>query len=378
MRTISRLAAARGRSAGALAGCGGGGRLESGTLTVYSGREEELVAAALRAVQRSRPGSTVEVRYGDSAELAATIAEEGDNSPADVFFAQDPGSLGAVDGAARGSCRRRRSTASPRASATPSGRWVGTSGRSRVLVYNTDALTEDRAARRRSSTSRTRRGRARSASPRRTPRSRRSSRRCGSPLGDERTRAWLEGLKANDAEDVREEHADRRGGRDAARSSVGLVNHYYLYARQGGAAGRPDREPLLRGRRPGLARQRRGRRRSRRAPTRRTTPSGSSSSCSPTRAQRFYADEAEEAEYPLVAGIARRGRACRRSTTIQGPDVDLTRLRRRARVDARAAPRDRLPRREPRSRQAGAPPRPLAPRGGRRRRARSCCRSPTW
>ena len=37
------------------------------------------------------------MRYGDSAELAATIAEEGDNSPADVFFAQDPGSLGSVD-----------------------------------------------------------------------------------------------------------------------------------------------------------------------------------------------------------------------------------------------------------------------------------------
>src|SRR6187455_592615 len=94
MRVIRVLAV--GLGALALAGCRGGDGGSDGPLTVYSGREEELVAPLFEKFTDAT-GVDVEVRYGDSAELAATIAEEGDNSPADVFFAQDPGSLGAVD-----------------------------------------------------------------------------------------------------------------------------------------------------------------------------------------------------------------------------------------------------------------------------------------
>src|SRR5512134_205734 len=76
----------------ALGGCGG----EDGDITVYSGRQEDLVEGLFEQFEQET-GITLDVRYGDSAELAATIAEEGENSPADVFFAQDPGSLGSVD-----------------------------------------------------------------------------------------------------------------------------------------------------------------------------------------------------------------------------------------------------------------------------------------
>ena len=64
-------------------------------LTVYSGRNEAFVEPVVEAFT-AETGLEVEVRYGDTAELAATILEEGPNSPADLFLAQDAGALGAL------------------------------------------------------------------------------------------------------------------------------------------------------------------------------------------------------------------------------------------------------------------------------------------
>jgi len=64
-------------------------------LTIYSGRTEEYIAPYFAIWQRES-GVKLNIRYGDSAELAAQILEEGKNSPADLFISQDAGSLGAV------------------------------------------------------------------------------------------------------------------------------------------------------------------------------------------------------------------------------------------------------------------------------------------
>ena len=69
----------------------------------------------------------MDVRYGDSAELAATIAEEGENSPADVFFSQDAGALGAVEDTLS-PMPRPVLDAVPERFRDPRGRWVGRVG----------------------------------------------------------------------------------------------------------------------------------------------------------------------------------------------------------------------------------------------------------
>ena len=112
-------------------------------LVVYSGRNENLVGPLIEQF-RNETGIAVDVRYGDTAELAATILEEGQNSPADVYFGQDAGALGALDKAGR-------FTPLPQAILdqvdsrfrAADGMWVGASGRARVFVYNTNEVTAD-------------------------------------------------------------------------------------------------------------------------------------------------------------------------------------------------------------------------------------------
>ena len=59
---------------------------QSTTLTIYSGRNENLVGPIIEQFEQDT-GIEVEVRYGDTSSLALTLLEEGENTPADVFFA---------------------------------------------------------------------------------------------------------------------------------------------------------------------------------------------------------------------------------------------------------------------------------------------------
>jgi iron(III) transport system substrate-binding protein len=119
--------------ASALSACGSSGGDE---LTLYSGRIEPIIGPALQQYEDGPDGKDVKVRYGDSPSLAAQITEEGSGSPADVFFAQDAGSLDAVE--KKGLLEPLPAdilakVAKPYQS--DKGFWIGVTGRSRVIAY---------------------------------------------------------------------------------------------------------------------------------------------------------------------------------------------------------------------------------------------------
>jgi len=111
-----------------------------GAIVVYSGRNENLVADVFVAFTAAT-GIEVEVRYGDTAELAIQILEEGDRSPADVYFGQDAGALGALQAQGRFAPLPDDlvELVDPRYRSRE-GAWIGITGRSRNLVVNTDRL----------------------------------------------------------------------------------------------------------------------------------------------------------------------------------------------------------------------------------------------
>ncbi len=207
---------------GVVSGCGG-----DDSLVVYSGRNEALVGDLFTQFEEET-GIDVDVRYGDSAELAATIAEEGDNSPAHVFFAQDAGALGSVaqedllaelDAEQLDLVDERFRDAD--------GRWMGLSGRSRVVGYNTEVFPEGEGLPDSiwDYTGEEWRGRVGFAPTNASFQAMVSGMRLAA--GDERTREWLEALAANDPT-LYENNIQTLEGIAAGEVDVGFVNHYYL------------------------------------------------------------------------------------------------------------------------------------------------------
>ncbi len=199
---------------------------EPTSLTVYSGRDEELVEPLLDQYERES-GNELEVRYGESAELAATIVEEGENSPADVFFSQDAGSLGALE--SEGLLATLPEGVTSRIEdrfRSAEDAWVGTSGRARVLAYNKEAVKEDDLPD--SVVELTEpewKGRVGWAPTNGSFQAFVTAMRATE--GEDATREWLEGMVANDPVDL----PDNEAARDAVAAGeidVALINHYYV------------------------------------------------------------------------------------------------------------------------------------------------------
>ncbi len=109
-------------------------------LTIYSGRSEDFISPFLTAWQ-DNSGVKLNIRYGDSAELAAQILEEGKNSPADIFLAQDAGSLGAISAAGLFTpIANDVATLIPNQYIAKNREWVGLTARVRVFAYDPNKI----------------------------------------------------------------------------------------------------------------------------------------------------------------------------------------------------------------------------------------------
>ena len=196
-----------------------------GPLTVYSGRSESLVGPVLERFEQAS-GVDVEVRYGDSAELAALILEEGDRSPADAFFAQDAGALGAVGQA--GLLARLDDGLLDRvdpAFRDPEGSWVGISGRARTIAYTTEDADLVLPASILDFTDPAWRGRIGWVPTNASLQAFVTALRVLE--GDDVARGWLEGIMANEPVDY-PNNAAAVEGVAAGEVDVAFVNHYYL------------------------------------------------------------------------------------------------------------------------------------------------------
>lgn len=197
------------------------------TLTIYSGRNERLIGPLIEKAKQDL-GMNIQVRYGDTSELAIAILEEGKNSPADIYFGQDAGALGALAKAGRteaipanllqkvdGKFRDRH------------GKWIGISGRARVLDYNTNAVASNELP---SSvwqlTQPKWRGKVGWAPTNGSFQSFVTAMRL--TAGDAKTLEWLKAMKANGTK-VFANNTSIVEALGRGEIHLGLVNNYYLY-----------------------------------------------------------------------------------------------------------------------------------------------------
>jgi iron(III) transport system substrate-binding protein len=153
-----------------------------------------------------------------------------------VFFSQDAGALGAVESAGLLTTLPAATLAKvDKRWADPKSMWVGVSGRSRVVAYSSERVKKADLPRSIFDFTKPEwKGRIGFPPPNASFQAFVSAMRLD--IGDERTRAWLEDIKANEPK-LLENNIQTAEAIATGEIDVGFVNHYYVYELK---AERPD------------------------------------------------------------------------------------------------------------------------------------------
>ncbi len=200
-----------------------------GELTIYSGRSEDLIAGVIEIIETDGE-IDAQVSYGSTGEMTVKLLEEGGNSPASLFIAQDAGALGQLANEGRLAVLPDEilSRVDPRF-VSPDGLWVGLSARARVLVYNTDLVTEDQLpASLLELTAESWSGQVGWAPTNASFQSHVTAMR--QEIGEDATREWLQAMIDNGTV-VFEGNGQIVAAVCTGEIQAGLVNHYYLWER---------------------------------------------------------------------------------------------------------------------------------------------------
>jgi len=201
----------------------------NGTLVVFSGRKEPLIRPVIELFEKTS-GIKVILKTGKSSALGQQILQELPNPSADIYIAKESGSLEYL---------RLKDAFAPYVSANTrkiakkfkarDGSWIGISGRSRAVIYNTTQINEDEVPSTLDSLS--------------------DSKWAGKiaavnsgnesfvawvsalriKLGDDKARSTLEKLKQNKINLLSQSHTDVRKAIGRGEYPLGLINHYYFH-----------------------------------------------------------------------------------------------------------------------------------------------------
>lgn len=204
-------------------GCGKG----NNELIVYSSRTSSLVQPILEQYAADT-GTDINVKYASTASIVATLLEEGDNVRPDVVYLADPAGWAVLsEGKLLSELPDKLLNKVDDKFRSDQGEWVGISGRSKVVVYNTKTIdpNKDLPQSIMDFTDPKWKGRIGWAPTHGewqiTPMAIRIEK------GEDAARSWLEGVKANQPRVypnlISIVHAAGQGEID-----VGFVNHYYV------------------------------------------------------------------------------------------------------------------------------------------------------